>query len=146
MDITTNANKYNNLYTNNEYTNQFIIGEINIPILNISYPIFSMLDDKTLKISPCVFHGKMPPEKDNLCIAGHNYNNNQFFSNIYKLKEGDKIYIYDNNNHKYTYTVFTNYEVKTDDLSPLVYSNINELTLVTCNNLNNLRIIVKAKL
>ncbi|MBO5479456.1 MAG: sortase [Clostridia bacterium] len=31
----------------------------------------------------------------NLCIAGHNYNNYQFFSRLKKLKVGDIIYIYD---------------------------------------------------
>lgn len=31
----------------------------------------------------------------NLCIAGHNYNNYQFFSRLKKLNIGDIIYIYD---------------------------------------------------
>ena len=90
----------------------------------------------------------MPPNTGNLCIAGHNYNNNQFFSLIYKLKKEDKIYIYDLNNHEYVYSVFANYEVKTDDLSPIYLYNKNqcELTLITCNNLNNNRIIIKARL
>ena len=63
----------------------------------------------------------MPPEKNNLCIAGHNYNKK----------------------HEYIYSVFANYEVKTDDLSPISSNNFNELTLITCNNINNNRIIIK---
>ena len=140
------SNEYQNLNSQIYYTEKFVIGEIKIPVINISYPIFSMLDDETLKTSPCIFHGKMPPEKGNLCIAGHNYNNNLFFSNISKLKKEDKIYIYDNQNHEYIYSVFANYEVKTDDLSPIFYNNFSELTLVTCNNFNNNRIIIKASL
>ncbi|MCI8482191.1 MAG: sortase [Clostridia bacterium] len=31
----------------------------------------------------------------NTCIAGHNYNNYQFFSRLKKLNIGDVIYIYD---------------------------------------------------
>ena len=139
------SNEYQNLNSQIYYTEKFVIGEIKIPVINISYPIFSMLDDETLKTSPCIFYGKMPPEKGNLCIAGHNYNNNLFFSNISKLKKEDKIYIYDNQNHEYIYSVFANYEVKTDNLSPLSNSFSNELTLITCNNLNNHRIIIKAK-
>lgn len=139
------SNEYQNLNSQIYYTEKFVIGEIKIPVINISYPIFSMLDDETLKTSPCIFHGKMPPEKGNLCIAGHNYNNNLFFSNISKLKKEDKIYIYDNQNHEYIYSVFANYEVKTDNLSPLSNSFSNELTLITCNNVNNHRIIIKAK-
>ena len=143
-----NSDKYSDLSNTSSYTENVIVGEIKIPALNLSYPIFSMLDDETLKVSPCIFYGKMPPDTGNLCIAGHNYNNNQFFSLIYKLKKEDKIYIYDLNNHEYVYSVFANYEVKTDDLSPIYLYNKNqcELTLVTCNNLNNNRIIIKAKL
>lgn len=33
----------------------------------------------------------------NLCIAGHNYKNESFFSNLSKLKIGDIIEIHDNN-------------------------------------------------
>ena len=84
---------YKDLSQKNYYTKKYVIGEIKIPSINISYPIFSILDDETLKIAPCIFSGKMPPEKNNLCIAGHNYNNNLFFSNISKLKKDDKIYI-----------------------------------------------------
>lgn len=143
-----NSNTYSNLHSTNTYSKNIIIGEIKIPSIDVSYPIFSKLDDETLKISPCIFYGKMPPDIGNLCIAGHNYNNNQFFSLIYKLKKEDKIYIYDMANHEYVYSVFANYEVKTDDLSPIYLYNKNqcELTLITCNNLNNNRIIIKAKL
>lgn len=143
---TPNSDDYNDLYGSNFYTENFIIGEIAIPSLNISYPIFSMLDDDTLKVAPCIFYGKMPPESGNLCIAGHNYNNDQFFSLIYKLNEGDLIYIYDVNNNEYVYSVFSNYEVKTDDFSPIYLNDYqNELTLITCNNINDNRIIIKAR-
>lgn len=82
----------------------------------------------------------------NLCIAGHNYDNNKFFSKIATLNINDEIFIYDNFNKKFTYLVSDIYEVKPDDLSP-IYSydkNTKQLTLITCNNLNNNRIIVKA--
>ena len=142
------SGKYSNLPNKSSFTENSIIGEKKIPVLNISYPIFSKLDDDTLKISPCIFYGNLPPDTGNLCIAGHNYDNSQFFSLIYKLKKEDKIYIYDLNNHEYVYSVFANYEVKTDDLSPIYLYNNNlcELTLITCNNLNNNRIIIKANL
>ena len=83
----------------------------------------------------------------NLCIAAHNYDNNLFFSNINKLSNGDEIYFYDRDNTSYTYIVFTCYEVKNNDLSPIFNYSKNEklLTLITCNNNNGNRIIVKAK-
>ena len=128
-----------------------IIGMIEIPILNISYPIFNELTDDLLKTSPCRFFGDFPSQSSNefnLCIAGHNYDNDKFFSKIKDLNINDIIYLYDSYNNQYRYSVIKNYEVKSDDLSP-VYSTITdsfELTLVTCNNFNNNRIIIKAKI
>ena len=125
----------------------FIIGMIEIPSLSVSYPIFSYLDDDLLKISPCKFLGEMPPASSNLCIAGHNYDNNKFFSNINLLKNGDEILIYNQIGEKFVYSVFNQYEVNDNDLSPIKedYQGGYELTLITCNNLNQRRIVVKAK-
>lgn len=53
--------------------------------------------------------------------------------------------IYHGNN--ITYSVYKIYEVSPSDISCIIQENIatNELTLVTCNNYNHNRIIVKAK-
>lgn len=156
-------NNYNisKLYSDNTDTNNennisddTIIGLIKIPKLNISYTFFSGLNDDLLKVSPCRFYGEMPnnginKSDNNLCIAGHNYDNEKFFSNIKKLDDNDEIIISDNNNNEYIYKVFKNYEVDNNDLSPIYYKmsdeKSSELTLVTCNNFNNKRIIIKAK-
>lgn len=149
-------NNYNisRLYSNytsadNNYINSsnLIIGIIEIPNIKIYYPIFSQLDDELLKIAPCKFYGKMPNTISNLCIAGHNYNNEKFFSNINKLKFNDEIIIYNQKGEKYSYFVFENYEVRDTDLSPIYLKSTNayELTLVSCNNSNGNRIIIKAK-
>lgn len=130
---------------NNSYNN-FIIGIIEIPKINLFYPIFSNHSDELLKISPCRFYGEMPPYNSNLCIAGHNYDNNKFFSRISFLKKDDKIIIYNNNGNSYNYLVKAVYETNGNDFSPIYnrISNSFELTLITCNNFNNKRIIVKA--
>lgn len=123
-----------------------IIGIIEIPKLEIYYPIFSSYNDELLKVSPCRFYGPLPGKKGNLCIAGHNYDNNKFFSKINTLTIGDSIVILNNDNKKLAYNVFDIYEVDSTDLSP-VYSynkNTKQLTLITCNNINKKRIIVKA--
>ena len=128
--------------------NSIIIGMIEIPKLSLSYPIFSSLDDELLKISPCKFSGEMPPEFSNLCIAGHNYDNTKFFSNIISLENSDEIFIYNQVGTKFIYSVFNKYEVEDNDLSPVEkdYQGGNELTLITCNNLNQRRIVIKAKI
>ena len=123
-----------------------IIGIIEISKINLYYPVFSMYSDELLKISPCKFYGPLPGKSGNLCIAGHNYDNDKFFSKISSLSINDEIIIYDNSNNKFSYFVSDIYEVSSDDLSP-VYSydkNNKQLTLITCNNFNNNRIVVKA--
>lgn len=146
------------LYSNNEkisYSKKSldndeisIIGIIEIPKLSIQYPIFSNYEENLLKISPCRFFGPFPGKKGNLCIAGHNYDNNKFFSKINTLNIGDDIIIYNNNQKRFTYTISKIYEVKENDLSPIYNYNkdIKQLTLFTCNNLNKNRIIVKASI
>lgn len=124
-----------------------IFGIIEIPKIGIRYPIFSHLNEELLTISPCKFYGESPKVNGNICIAGHNYNNSMFFSNLSLLNKNDEIYLYDNSNNKYVYTIFNLYEVKESDLSPIFDYNQSskELTLITCNNINQNRFIIKAK-
>lgn len=137
---------YNTQKITNYYDTPSMIGIIEIPIIQMYYPIFNKTTDDLLKISPCVFYGKMPPVKSNLCIAGHNYDNNKFFSNINSLKNNDIINIYDINGNKYSYLVYKNYEVLENDFSPILSNSLEkELTLITCNNFTKNRIIIKAK-
>lgn len=100
-----------------------------------------------LKIAPCRFSGESLVENDNICIAGHNYDNSLFFSKIGDLSTGDEILIFDNSGKEYVYYVYDIYEVDQHDLSPIFdYDNTTKtLTLVTCNNLNSNRIIVRAE-
>lgn len=123
-----------------------IFGTIEIPKISISYPIFSDLNEENLKTSPCKFFGPKLGKKGNICIAGHNYDNNKFFSNLKILSVKDLIFITDNYNNKFVYSVFDSYEVKESDLSPIFdyNKNNNELTLITCNNFNGNRLIIKA--
>ncbi len=128
--------------------NTDIIGTIEISKIGLNYPIFSTYTDELLKISPCRFYGPLPGQKGNLCIVGHNYDDNRFFGKIFSLNIGDEILIKDNANRDFSYIVNNIYEVKPINLTPVYSYNSKstELTLITCNNLNKYRIIVKAKL
>lgn len=131
----------------NSISENSIFGLLEIPSISLKYAVYSDYNDSLLKISPCKFYGKTPKQFGNICIAGHNYDNSLFFSNLSELKEYDVIYLFDPNGNKYTYNVTGIYEVFPSDLSPVYNYNNNEktLTLITCNNKNNKRIIVKAK-
>lgn len=141
------SNNFSNLenYNTSSINNNFLIGTIEIPKLNLYYPFFSSLNDECLQIYPCRFFGDMPPKNGNLCIAGHNYENDLFFSRIPTLNLDDEIIITNNSNQSFSYYVSDIYEVSENDFSPItIYNQENkQLTLITCNNLNKNRIIVK---
>lgn len=126
--------------------NTFFIGSISIPKIGIDYPIIYTSNSEYLKISPCKFYGSNPNEYGNLCIAGHNYNNSMFFSNIKKLDINDSIFITDSYNRTLEYVVNSKKEVSENDTSILYPENsfIREITLITCTNKNNNRIVIKA--
>lgn len=109
--------KNSNFTTNNNQIS--IIGTIKIPKLNISYPIFSEYSDVLLKISVCKFYGPDINAVGNFCIIGHNYNNGDFFSDLYKLNINDVIDIYDINSNIISYYIYDIYEVDADDLNYL---------------------------
>lgn len=143
----------NSLYlSSNDYTalklssSISIIGLIEIPKINISYPILSNSDENLLKISVCRFSGPLPNRIGNMCIAGHNYNNTLMFSKLNNLDIGDSIYITDLNNSRLEYIIYNKYRVKQNNLNCTQSSTKVEITLITCNSNNNSeRIVIKAK-
>lgn len=139
----------NNQYTTKTLVNDssFVIGVIDIPSVDITYPILSDYNDDLLKLSPCRFFGPMPNEVGNLCIAGHNYHSYKFFSKLIDISIGDTISIYDMSGNKLNYSVYDKFIVDSDNLS-CTSQNTNgkkEVTLVTCNTNRQKRTIVKAK-
>lgn len=135
---------YNSIKLSNEIS---IIGLIEIPKINISYPILLNSNEDLLKISVCRFSGPLPNREGNLCIAGHNYKNSMMFSKLYKLNINDSIYVTDLNNTKLEYIVYDKFKVKENNLECTKNTHNIEITLITCNNSNNSeRIVIKAKM
>lgn len=124
-------------------TNSYI-GKIYIEKIDLEYAVFSNFNEEILKISPCRFYGVNIGEKGNICIAGHNYNDNRFFGRLKELEIKDKIKLINLTGKEYEYIVFDTYETESNDMSVLKNIKNYELTLVTCNNINNKRLIVKA--
>ena len=123
-----------------------VVGIIQIPKINIEYPILSHINDELLKIAPCKFYGPLPNTEGNMCIAGHNYDDNRFFSNLNELNIGDIINIYDLNNKLISYKTYDKFEISKTDTT-CTSQNTNgkkEITLITCNNFNGNRLIIKA--
>lgn len=131
-----------------EETVSNIFGSIEIPKIGIIYPVFNEFSEELLKLSPCKFNGPNLNEDGNIAIAGHNLENHTFFSDLNQIQIDDIINIYSNSGEKFEYSVYRTYETESEDLTPLATNFISkkELTLVTCNNKNKKRFIVKALL
>ena len=119
-------------------------GKIEIPKIELEYSIFNNCNEELLKILPCKFYGVNLGEKGNICIAGHNYNDSRFFGKLNRLKNGDEIHISDLNGKKFIYCVYNKYEVSPNNFECLKSIKDYELTLLTCDNVNNKRLIIKA--
>lgn len=143
-----------NTYTTDSGQRYYVIARINIPSINCEYPILCKLDDEytwsneLLKISPCYLHGAKPNKPGNFCIAGHNYRTDRFFSKVPTLENGDVIEIQDLTNKTVKYSVYDKHVVDPDDNSDTSQKTggKTEITLITCTNNGEKRVIVKARM
>lgn len=138
-------NRYKASYINN--FEPLIIGTLEIPKINLKYPILSYSDEKNLNISPCRFAGPLPNQIGNLCIAGHNNIDNSFFGKLYLLKIGDIIRIFDNKKNHKDYAIYAKYEIEKNNFECTSQDTASKriVTLMTCNSLKDTRIILKAE-
>ncbi len=132
--------------TSSDGTNYYTIGRINIPKINVNYPILSETTTELLKISPCKFWGADPNKEGNFCIVGHNYRNTKFFSKVPTLENGDIIEVTDLSGKTVQYSVYDKYIVEPDDTSctTQLTNGRTEITLITCTDDSKQRVIVKA--
>lgn len=126
------------------------VGTIQIPSINLNYPVLAKTTKKSLETSVAVLY---PDSSDlniigNVVIVGHNYRNGTFFSNNKKLKVGDKIYLTDLYGKKVTYIIYNIFEANQSDTS-FYNRDTNgkrEVTLSTCTDASDdMRLIVEAK-
>lgn len=122
------------------------IAILNIPSINITYPVLSTYNEELLKTSPCKYWGPDPNEVGNFCIVAHNYRNTKFFSKVPELENGDIVEITDLNNRTIQYVVYDKYVVREDDrtCSSQKTDGRKEVTLITCTDDSENRVVVKA--
>lgn len=128
-------------------TRYYIVAKINIPSIDCTYPIINETSDELLKIAPCKFWGCNPNEVGNLCIVGHNYRSDKFFSHVPELQIGAEIEITDLTGQTIVYSVYDKYVVEPDDLDCTSQrtNGLKEITLITCTDDSKQRVIVKAR-
>ena len=129
-----------------DYDGYQVIGTIKIDKINIEYPILTESTEESLKKSICRFGNGKVNEVGNLCLAGHNYINGVFFGNADKLENDDEISITDLHGNEVIYKVFDKYKTNPNDTSVLnsVEEGRREITLITCINGNQDRLIIRA--
>lgn len=136
-----------NKYITQDGKSYIIEAILNIPSLEINYPILSETSEELLKISLNKFWGPEPNQIGNYCIVGHNYKNKKMFGKLSLIKNGDIVELTDNSGKTVKYTVYNKYVVEPDDVSctsQLTNGN-KEVTLITCTNYGKQRLVVKAR-
>lgn len=124
-----------------------VVGIINIPKINIEYPILEKTNKESLKLSIIKFWGEKINQKGNVVLAGHNNLNNKMFGKIDKLENGDIIELTDSQMVAVEYQVFDKYIIDPNDINCIfpVEENTREVTLITCTNRDKNRLVVKAR-
>lgn len=130
--------------TDENMIDKLYFGKIIINKINLEYVVFDEYSEELLKIAPCKFYGENLGEEGNICIAAHNYNDNRFFGRIAELNLKDEIKIIDLDGKEFNFIVYDCFEIEENDFSILKADKKYELTLLTCNNSNRKRVIIKA--
>lgn len=130
-----------------DYKGFEVVGIIEIPKINIKYPIINKTNDTTMKYSITKFSGCEINQTGNFVVAGHNNLNGTMFGKVKKLEIGDEITLTDLYNNSITYEIFDKYSVDPNDVGILesVQKDAKEVTLITCTNGHLNRLITKAR-
>lgn len=120
---------------------------INIPRLDIKYPVISDWSEELLKISVNKYWGPNPNEVGNYCIVGHNYKSGKMFGRLGEITNGDIIELTDTSGRTIKYAVYDRFVVEPTDTSctSQLTGGKKELTLITCKTYGQQRLVVKAR-
>lgn len=121
---------------------------LNIPSLEIKYPVLSETSDALLKISLTKFWGGSANSVGNYCIVGHNYDGKDiFFGKLNRIKNGDLVQLEDRLGRTVNYKVYNSYIVDPTDVSctSQLTNGKKEVTLITCSDGGRTRLVVKCR-
>lgn len=148
LEIEENEKNVNNSNSDELLKNQQVIGIINIPTIDIEFPIVE--GSNRANIAVAIGHMKgtsVLGGEGNCVLAGHHGGiYGVFFKNLEKLKKDDKVVLTDEYGKSYTYKVSKSFKVKPTDV--YVTDNLEgyNLTLLTCQDNGKNRLIVRCKL
>jgi len=131
-----------------EFEGYKVIGMINIPAIDLEYPILEETTKETMNISISKYWGGKINSFGNVSLAGHNnkitltmFGKNKF------LKNGDSIFLTDLEGNKVEYIIYDSFITDPDDVTILqtTDTSVREVTLITCTNGRANRLITKAR-
>ena len=125
--------------------NYNILGEIEIPKINVKMYILDKTTNDSLNLSVTRFWGNGIHEAGNFSIIGHNYKG--MFRDLKELEIGDTFTLVDRTGRICTYVIYDIYIVEPEDVSCIEDTLLGqrEVTLITCTTGGEKRLILKAK-
>ena len=123
-----------------EVNQNYYIGYLQIPSLNLELPILSELSYDNLNIAPCRYKGSA--YLDNMIIAAHNYQSH--FGTLSELSLGDEIIFTDIDGNIFLYEVADFENLRGTQVEDMLNSDW-ELTLFTCTYGGASRVTVRCK-
>lgn len=120
-----------------KYKGYDTFGELRIPAINLNQKVISSVTADAIEISSAYLYSTDGFNRPgNTVIIGHNYRNGELFSNVTKLKIGDKIYLKTNGQDEIEYTIYKIFETSSSDASFYNRDTAGkrEITLSTCTD------------
>lgn len=124
-----------------------VAGKIEIPKINIQYPVLTVATLSSMKVSVGIVFGPGLNQPGNTVIMGHNYRNGALFSKNKKLNNGDEIYITDLTGTRLKYIIYNKYETSSTDFDYATRdtAGAKEISLASCTDDSSSRLIIWAK-
>lgn len=130
-----------------KYKGQKVIGLIEIPAIDLEYPILEKTTKLAMATSISRYYGGEINEYGNVSLAGHNNYSGTMFGRNKNLKKGDKVLLTDLTGKTLEYEIYDIFVTHPDDTKVLETKDktIRVVTLITCKNGRSERLIIKAK-
>jgi LPXTG-site transpeptidase (sortase) family protein len=120
-----------------------VIGVLTLEKTAQALPVISETSKQALKVSVCWYKGAMPGETGNMVITGHDYASGAHFGQLSKYAAGDKV-SFATPEGTYEYEVYETEIIRPDQPEKLDEGDA-ALTLLTCTNHGNRRLVVRCK-
>ena len=130
-----------------KYKGYTVVANLKIEKLNIDTCVLEEYTKNAMDVCVTKFFGPEPNEVGNFCITGHNYITKNMFGYLYQLNIGDTLSLTDNNHGTVKYEIYNKYRAKPTQTYGLSQktNGKREVTLVTCCNYYNERLVIKAR-